>query len=261
MGRYDKIKVYDGSSWRTPSRIRANYGGSWLDFGSNTDTSARRILRVRKSSGMVTCTKHAVVSPSTTSDYHIVGSFKVLPDNGFCFQSQKSEFLFECTARKTSSGNKRLFFSGTGTGNSDSYIKVTWLENGKIEVVGRHNGSTSTITSSNAVTALNTDAYIKVSAPKNADNYVNITVNLNGTTVSGINYRRFNYQSVYNNVGDSGIEFRNTVRVIGYQGYGSNAGKHDVTVDCNNASGSSTTYSGVTSAHTTNPGSTSWVDD
>ena len=27
MGRYDKIKVYDGSSWRTPSRIRAYYGG------------------------------------------------------------------------------------------------------------------------------------------------------------------------------------------------------------------------------------------
>lgn len=36
MGRYDKIRVYNGSSWVQPSNMYVYNGSSWVDFGSNT---------------------------------------------------------------------------------------------------------------------------------------------------------------------------------------------------------------------------------
>ena len=35
MGRYDKIKVWNGSAWVQPSRIRVRANNSWQDFGDN----------------------------------------------------------------------------------------------------------------------------------------------------------------------------------------------------------------------------------
>lgn len=36
MGRYDKIRVYNGSSWVQPSNMYVYNGSSWVHFGANT---------------------------------------------------------------------------------------------------------------------------------------------------------------------------------------------------------------------------------
>ena len=35
MCRYDKIKVWNGSAWVQPSRIRVRANNAWQDFGDN----------------------------------------------------------------------------------------------------------------------------------------------------------------------------------------------------------------------------------
>lgn len=41
MGRYDKIRVYNGSSWVQPNNIYMYNGSSWVSFGTNTSTSTK----------------------------------------------------------------------------------------------------------------------------------------------------------------------------------------------------------------------------
>lgn len=260
MGRYDKIKVYDGSSWRTPSRIRAYYNGSWLDFGSNTDTNARRILRVRKSSGMVTCTKHAVVNPPVSTNYRIRGSFTLNPTAGYCFRPKKSEWYFRGYIRKISSGAKNIFYHGTGSPSNKggTYISIVWNENGTITVSGRYNsGDVRSATTDNAV-GLNTTVYLSVSAPSIKSGYATVTISFNGETKTFINYSEFSVSNTSNQVGDSGVEFYNTLAVKGWAYSGSS---NSVSINCNVASGSTSEYNNVTSVHDETPGSTSWVDD
>lgn len=43
MGRYDKIRYWNGSSWKQPSQIKAWNGSSWVDYGSNTSTNTNSI--------------------------------------------------------------------------------------------------------------------------------------------------------------------------------------------------------------------------
>ena len=41
MGRYDKIRVYNGSSWVQPSRMYVWNGSSWVDYGTNDSDNTR----------------------------------------------------------------------------------------------------------------------------------------------------------------------------------------------------------------------------
>lgn len=41
MGRYDKIRVYNGSSWVQPNNMYAYTGSSWVHYGSNTSYETR----------------------------------------------------------------------------------------------------------------------------------------------------------------------------------------------------------------------------
>lgn len=260
MGRYDKIKVYDGSSWRTPSRIRAYYGGSWLDFGSNTDTAARRVLRVRTSNSMVTCTKHAVVNPPVSTNYRIRGSFTLNPTAGYCFRPRKAEWYFRGYIRKISSGSKNIFYHGTGSPSNkgSTYISIVWNDDGTITVSGRYDkGTVRTITTSNSV-GTNSTVYLSVRAPKISSGYATVTISFNGVQTSFINYSEFSVSNTSNQVGDSGIEFYNTLEVKGYAYSGS---ANSVSINCSTASGSTSEYNNVTSVHDESPGSTSWVDD
>lgn len=260
MGRYDKIKVYNGSSWVTPSRIRTYRNGSWLDFGANNDTAATRILRVCKNSNFVTCTKHAVVNPPVSTNYRIRGSFSLNPTAGYCFRPMKSAWYFKGYIRKISSGEKNIFYHGTGSpsNKAGTYISIVWNSDGTITVSGRYNsGTVRSVTTSNAVGTDNT-VYLSVSAPKISSGYATVTVSFNGVQTSFVNYSEFSVSNTSNQVGDSGVEFYNTLEVKGWAYSGSS---NSVSINCTTASGSTSEYNNVTSVHDETPGSTSWVDD
>ena len=100
--------------------------------------------------------------------------------------------------------------------------------------------------------------YLSVSSPKISSGYATVTISFNGVQTSFINYSEFSVSNTSNQVGDSGIEFYNTLEVKGYAYSGS---ANSVSINCSTASGSTSEYNNVTSVHDESPGSTSWVDD
>ena len=50
MGRYDKIRVFNGSSWVQPSRMYVWNGSSWVDYGTNDSDNTRSLYTYNGSS-------------------------------------------------------------------------------------------------------------------------------------------------------------------------------------------------------------------
>lgn len=88
MGRYDKIRVYDGG-WKQPSRIRVyKKGTGWVDFGNNTSFN-NNTINVKKSSGFVRATlnrKDTERSETLYRGYH-VGAYSLGTKQAYCFNN------------------------------------------------------------------------------------------------------------------------------------------------------------------------------
>ena len=211
MGRYDKIKVYNEGVWTTPSRIRV-YNNGWLDLGLQ-DSFVTTALNVYSEDVLKRVTLNRV-DATVVTDKNAVGPFSVSPAAGYCFcptstSAGEYNFNFNCTIRKTSATDQRVFYSGNGY--DDDFIDITWLANGKIRVQAAYNGNVKTLTSSNAV-GINTWVSLRVYANKGS--YKTYIV-FNGTTTSGSLLAAFINKSVTNKIGTGYLHFKNTLTVTG----------------------------------------------
>lgn len=57
MGRYDKIRVYNGSSWVQPGNMYVYNGSSWVHYGSNTSYNTQNAYMYNGSS-WIRCTRN-----------------------------------------------------------------------------------------------------------------------------------------------------------------------------------------------------------
>ena len=247
MGRYDNIKVFDSNGiWQTPERIRiyskynAQGVANWIDLGASTSYVTTPI-RVQTEEGL----RYATLDRkdvTVVTDKYAVGPFSVSPAAGYCFCPTSSSageynFNFNCTVRKTSATDQRIFYSGNGYG--DDFIDITWLANGKIRVQGAYNGNTKTFTSSNAV-GINTWVNLRVYANKGS--YKTYIV-FNGVTTSTSFYVAFINKSVTNKIGTSYLHFKNTLTVTGVS---YTKGALTASFNASTVSGTAGSYVGVT---------------
>ena len=140
MGRYDKIRVWDGSSWVQPSRMYVWDGSSWVDFGTNTSTNTKT-LNVWDGSSWVKKTLNRRDEQVLTDKYlqYNGGAATTLPD-GYQFYNSKYEFIVQPDA----TGNYMMF--ETGTSDEVCYVRFGFYNNGsKYYVYGkaRFNGGTA----------------------------------------------------------------------------------------------------------------------
>lgn len=207
MGRYEKIKVYNGSSFVKPSRIRI-YNNGWQDIG--TDTSYSTVpMYVRKADGSNARATLNRRDYTVVDDQYASGAFNLLPASGFCFYTANAGWYFRATIYKESDISNQIFYCGTGT---TSYIKIVWNANGTVTVSVRYNNSTIySVTSSNAVTAGNY-VYLNVYAAKGS---TKVYVVLNGVTTSATLYNQFIVTSATNVVGSTGMRFKDTLSASG----------------------------------------------
>lgn len=239
MGRYDKIKVYNEGVWTTPSRIRV-YNNGWLDLGLQ-DSLVTTALNVYSEDVLKRVTLNRI-DTTVVTDKYAVGPFSVSPAAGYCFCPTSSSageynFNFNCTVRKTSATDQRIFYSGNGY--DDDFIDITWLANGKIRVQGAYNGNVKTLTSSNAV-GINTWVNLRVYANKGS--YKTYIV-FNGVTTSTSFYVAFINKSVTNKIGTSYLHFKNTLTVTGVS---YTKGALTASFNASTVSGTAGSYVGVT---------------
>ena len=249
MGRYDKIKVYNGSSWVKPSRIRVFANNAWQDLGTD-DSSITKTLYVQNGSSLARATLNRTVVTVPGESYTGGDGFQVLPANGYCFcpksgYDNNATWFFRATIRKVADGDQNVFY--VADGSWANFIQITWLSDGRIRVRGKSSYSSygeMSITSSNSV-GKNTWVYLNVTATKNS---YNVSITFNGTTTSGKNYNSFRVSGATNWVGSSGVQFKNGFEVQGTAYYGSSGygTTNYKSIDLSSASGSSSgNYSGI----------------
>lgn len=259
MGRYDdRFKVYHDGAFKNVKQLRVWNGLSWLDFGNN-DSSSTRSLFVRNSSGgnsRVTRNREVYTIPG---EVYGEGQFQLLPVYNFQFynysDSKGGDFNFNGTFRKTSGGDVDLYHAYRTADPSRNYIKITWMNDGRIRVMTKFGEYSNTVYSKNAV-GNNVWVNIRVYSNKSmANNRINIVFN----GVSSLNLYALcsllGSSFVTNQVLSPGVQFKNTLTITG-GGYTSPNNTRAITP--NGSGGSSGRWTGFNKVDTSSQG-VRWV--
>lgn len=232
MGRYDKIKVYNGSKFVKPKRIRVydKSTNSWVDLGDDNSDNTRSLYVYKTPTELVRATLNKK-TVSVPGEQYAQGPFNLLPTNNFCFNPGTTQFKFAAESmRKVSAGDQRIFYTGSG----NNYLDIYWMADGRIRV--RTNttyggGGYRELYSSNSV-GLNTWVYLFVVVNQNS-NVMSITFGVQKTT--GQMGAFWEISGAWNEVGSWGIQFKNNINARGAVYYG---GAREVNINMTYASGS-----------------------
>lgn len=253
MGRYDKIKVYNGEAFVQPSRIRVYNGTAWVDLGAN-DSDIQTPLNVHDGSNFIRATLNKTQVTVPGESYAAGNGFVLLPKGGYCFCPNSSSLTnaswrFRATIRKTSDTALTIFNFAV---SSSSYIKAVWNADGSVTVSGRYStNAAKTVTTSNKVKA-NTWVVLDIQCAKGSSS---MSVTFNGTKTTAT--MGFNFQSgnCVNNIGATGLHFKDSLIVTGSKYSNSSTSK---TINMTTASGTTSDYESVEHVDTTTT-ETQWL--
>lgn len=215
MGRYDKIKVFNGSNWYKPNYIRVFNGSGFLDLGAD-GSDINKPLYVYNGSAMLRATLNRTVTTYYNEAYTI-GRFRILPVGQWCLNPTKFAWNFSCTAMKTQDVDVNLFNSYSATGGNGKTI-VTWLADGRIKVYCQsYSGASGTRYSSNYV-GKNVRVNIRVYWNKGS---TTCYIVFNGVTTSSSFHYAYEISNATNVVGDGLLMLYGNVSVTGVKYSGS----------------------------------------
>lgn len=241
MGRYDKIKVYDGSGWKRPTQIQVYNNGTWVSLGT-TDSSNTKTLSVYNNGVPVRATLNKTMS-TVSGDVYTIGSKMALTSTDssgrlirYCHEKSKGAWFFRATIRKTSDTAMNVFYLG----NSSNYIRITWNANGTITAtnLSSYQGESYSVTTTNSVGA-NQWVYLDVTAPKDG---AKVTITFNGVATTGSFYGTWYNNSVAYDIGQTGLHYKGNLSI---QGRDYNNGLVSKTVNMSNSSDVANNFSGA----------------
>ena len=230
MGRYDRIRVFDGTNWRQPRKIFVYNGSNWVDLKADDDTSQSGTLHIFDSIWK-DATKHYVTHSTTVyGDYYTNGEIAIANASHYCFcpnatnngswQSYNKEWDFECTLKKDSDSDQLVLYIGSSGTSETHKIKVIWLADGRIKIENRFNGGgTDTVYSDNYVSANQGWVPLHIHQDKNSN-----TTKLwfNGQYKTGNLRRAFSQPNMIGKAGSNSVHFKDNFYLKG--GGGSSAG-------------------------------------
>lgn len=208
MGRYDKIRVYDGSTWKQPTQIRIYQNGTWIDLGAN-DSAITKSLSVRKGNNFVRATLNKSTEVIQGETYTYGKDFVLTEGIRYCYEKSLGDWIFKATIKKTDNGSKNVYYLGS----TNSYIYITWNANGTVTVTNYYKDYSNpyTITTTNAVTA---GAWVDLEV-KSAKGSANATITFNGVKTTGPLYGIWYNVSVKYKIGDDGLYFKGNMTLKG----------------------------------------------
>ena len=239
MGRYDKIKVYNGTEFVTPSRVRVYDGEVWQDLGTaDSDFKKSMYVRHEEANHRITLNRQEVeVEGYSYRD----GAFSATPTNGFNFcpastSSGGATFLFEAYIKRAKAGEIQIMKLGTSN-EANNYFSLTLNADNTITM------RTSCIYKSpyretkTTTAKINPDDWNYVKATASKGSY-NISVNINGVNQTWNNIARsYLSQKANNSIGNTGLYIRGdgfNLKGCGYDTDGSPPAYSYSTVPVNN---------------------------
>ena len=212
MGRYDKIKVYNGTEFVKPNRIRVFDGEVWQDLGTD-NSDFTKSLRVQHEGAFKRSTLNKQIN-TIEGDRYRDGEFIAVPSNGYCFCPVSTNagaytFSLELYIKRGSAGSKNIFKS-YGIYMPGNYIYITLNANNTITVAtsctfdsnsneSAAHGSSKTTTNKIQDGVWN---YVKILAEKGTRN-VKVYIGDKLETFTGLTYSWLVYNT--NRVGSTGL--------------------------------------------------------
>lgn len=225
MGRYDNLRVYDGSSWRQPTQVQYWNGSRYVTMGTNTGSEKNHLYVYNGSSQRrVTLERQDYTIPGEVYSY---GTFKLTPKSNAGWNPHENHtqaHLFECDIMKTTNGAVNVFTSKNNNYQTCNFI-ITWRADGKLECTWTswyHSSSKdpTVLVTDNAVGA-NQWVHLKISNPtgKVASAW-KTTVTWNGVSKTVTNYNTWTVLNADNTVGDPNLRWKGTLtaKLARYQG-------------------------------------------
>ena len=218
MGRYDKIKVYNGTEFVKPNRIRVFDGEVWQDLGTD-DSDFKKSMYVRHDNQNKRITLNKTIT-EIAGDKYRDGEFTAVPYNGYCFcpistKAGAYSFSLELYIKRGTSGSKNIFKS-YGIYMPGNYIYITLNDNNTITVstgctfdsngnlINYSHGNTKTTTNKIQDGVWN---FVKVWADKGTRN-VKVQIGDKVESFTGLNYTWLVYSD--NRVGASGLYIKDS---------------------------------------------------
>lgn len=249
MGRYDKISVYNGSTWKQPTQIRVYQNGAWVTLGTN-DSDNTKSLSVHKNNSFVRATLNKTITTVPGNYYTVGNSFALKKTDSqgrlirYCHEKSLGDWYFRATIRKTSDTEMNVYTLAS----TNTYVKIKWNANGTITATNysHYEGQEYSVTTTNAVGA-NQWVYLNVTAPKDGSK---VTITFNGVSTTGKFYGTWYNNSVAYSIGATGLHFKDSMSL---QGRDYNNGLVSISINmsnssdvANNCSGASVSYDGKT---------------
>lgn len=249
MGRYDKIKYWNGTAWVNPSQIKTWNGTAWVDYGTN-DSSNTNSIYGYNGSGWQRFTLNKTVTNTSTLNYKYVrGQINTNTYGYFAnarYYSSGGYYhlwrQFLGYVRVVYSGNCRLWgaWVGSGTGNTSSgnWDDCNLISTGYIRYNTTYNGTQSVMwsyqtMSRNAWHYLNmTSGGVYNSSASNANGrYMRVSIDngtvynlrsANGGSTSKGAGALYSYYNTWVRLGGTSTDFRGTITFKGccYSKYG-----------------------------------------
>lgn len=206
MGRYDKIRCWDGSSWVQPSRMYVWNGSSWVDFGAN-DSDNTRSMYTWNGSSWVRKTLNKTVSYGD-KQWYCSGSGGYGTINASNYNLNQNVFNFWAYINKDYDGDRNV----AQFGNTTQGWRILWLADGRIQWSTYYGGSGYHSYSSNYITANN---WASLGIDFTSTGTGNGTLNFNGTSVTANRSGRHQYSGLSCVIGVWGMMYRDHIRVKG----------------------------------------------
>lgn len=204
MGRYDKIKVYNGSAWVKPTHLRIYNGSSYTDLGKD-DSDNKTPLHVYDANGNLQRVTLNKKINTVAGEKYTSGAWNMLPIDGYNWNWTGAAMAIECMIRRTDNSDKRVFY----VGKPGYFLEVYWLADGRIRINSQYgDGTVNSYYSSNYIKTTNSWTYLYIYTGQQSSGGKG-TVNWGGT-ITNIWTNAFEVSGTTNVVGSSGLHFKST---------------------------------------------------
>ena len=209
MGRYDKIRCWNGSSWVQPTQMYVWNGSSWVDYGTN-DSSNTKEMYAWNGSSWVRQTLNRTVTYGNKEWYCSgAGGWGTVGSGYSRYNLNQNQFHFHCYCMKDYGNDKRI----ATFGNTSQGWNITWLTDGRIQWSTYYSGGVTHSYTSNSVSA--TYTWVTIDVNFNSTGTGAGDLYLNGTWSSANRSRRHQYSGQTTYIGNWGVAFRDVVRIHG----------------------------------------------
>lgn len=223
MGRFDKIRYWNGSSWVQPNQMKYWNGSSWVDLGTN-DSANTNPLYAWNGSSWVRQTLNRKVNYGDKQWYcNGDGGCGVMSvSSGANVNQNRFNFWFYCCKDYDNDKNVAQF------GSTAQGWRITWLADGRIRWSTFYSSTGNHSYSSNYVGSNN---WCVINIYSDSTGTGNGILYFNGTYSTANRYSRHQYGGQSLVVGVWGMLYRDHIRSYGIDGGGS---YHDVYSYINN---------------------------